>query len=135
MAGEAKKALAEQQASKPYRYVYGGGHGAGSKLFGPSPRQMDCSAFASLCYKEAGATVPGQSGSTLPATNEMVAAMKKTSKPEPGDLVFYGTSTTSTDHVAVYVGGGNVISMGAEGDPSEYAATAGPAGFLGYWAP
>ena len=135
VAGEAKKALAEQQASKPYRYVYGGGHGAGSKLFGPSPRQMDCSAFASLCYKEAGATVPGQSGSTLPATNEMVAAMKKTSKPEPGDLVFYGTSTTSTDHVAVYVGGGNVISMGAEGDPSEYAATAGPAGFLGYWAP
>ena len=131
----AKKALKEQKASHPYKYVYGGGHQAGSKLYGPAPREMDCSAFASLCFKEAGAPVPGQSGSTLPATNEMVAAMTKTSQPEPGDLVFYGHSTTSTDHVAVYVGGGNVISMGTEGDPSEYPAANGPAGLLGYWKP
>jgi hypothetical protein len=135
VAAEAKKALAEQQASHPFKYVFGAGHQSGSKLFGPAPREMDCSAFASLCYQEAGAPIPGQSGSTLPGTQEMIEAMKKTSTPEPGDLCFFGIESHTT-HVTVYVGGGNAISMGAEGDPEEGPyKTTGPSGFLGVWAP
>jgi cell wall-associated NlpC family hydrolase len=137
VAEQAKKALAEQKA-KPgtYKYVYGGGHQAAFKLFGPTPRECDCSAFASGCYREAGAPVPGQSGSTLPATNEMIAAMKKTSDPQPGDLCFFGPSETDTKHVTVYVGGGMAISMGQEGDPEEGPyKTTGPAGFLGVYTP
>jgi hypothetical protein len=135
VAAVAKKALAEQQASKLFKYVYGAGHQAGSKLFGQAPREMDCSAFASLCYQEAGTAVPGQSGSTLPGSQEMIEAMKKTSTPEPGDLCFFGTESHTT-HVTVYVGGGNAISMGQEGDPEEGPyKTTGPSGFLGVWAP
>lgn len=128
----AKKALSEKSK---YQYVYGAGHEANAQLFGPEPRRMDCSAFASLCYKEAGQPDPA-GGQYTSATNELIAHMIQTNQPQPGDLAFYGSSTTNTTHVTVYVGNGNVISMGSQGDPSEGpAAQMGPSSFLGYWRP
>lgn len=132
-AGQAEKALGEKGK---YRYVYGAGHAAGTELFGQEPREMDCSAFAGLCYREAGLKIPGQSSAGyIPGTQEMIEAMKKTSNPQPGALAFFGTLTHTT-HVNVVVGGGKSISMGKEGDPSEGpTAEMGPSGYLGTWEP
>jgi len=72
----------------------------------------DCSGFATLVFKAAGAPDPNGAGyngsgntSTLQAHGSAVTA------PKPGDLIFY----TNPDHVAVYVGSGKVVEFG--GDP------------------
>ena len=81
-------------------------------LLGPSPRTMDCSSFATLCYKEAGLPDPSDKGySPIGNTTSMIAHMVKTSNPVPGDLVFYGSDETSPKHVVVYIGNGNAIGM------------------------
>jgi cell wall-associated NlpC family hydrolase len=113
----------------------------GGQLFGPSPRQMDCSAFATLCYRAAGLPDPSHQNYAKPNlgyTGSLIA--RCTSIPagqaQPGDLCFYGASTSATEHVTVHIGNGTVISMGQQGDPSRGPAAAmGPAGFLGYFRP
>jgi hypothetical protein len=133
VAGAARKALAEKSK---YRYVYGGGRQSGADLFGAEPREMDCSSFAILCYKAAQLPDPsGANYSSIGTTQTLIENMTKTSAPQPGDLCFFGTLSHTT-HVTVYVGGGNAVSMGKEGDPEEGPAeTTGPSGFLGYYTP
>ncbi len=127
----AKKALTEKAK---YEYVYGAGHEASAKLFGPTPRRMDCSGFAEMCYKAAKQPDPA-GGQYTAGTQEMIEHMVKTSSPQPGDLCFFG-ELAHTTHVNVYIGNGKSISMGAPGDPSEGPAEQmGPSGFLGYWRP
>jgi len=133
----AKKALSEKSK---YRYVYGGGRGPGAALFGAEPRQMDCSSFTELCFKQAGAPDPsGVNYSPIGTTETLIKGCTKVSTPQPGDLCFFGEgsgSSVKTTHVTIYVGGGKAISMGQEGDPEEGpATTTGPAGFLGYYRP
>lgn len=129
----AKRALAEKSQ---YQYVYGGGRQPGADLFGPAPRQMDCSSFTILAYKAAGLPDPsGANYNPIGTTQTLIENMKKTNTPQPGDLCFFG-ELTHTTHVTIYVGGGMAISMGGPGDPSEGPAeTTGPSGFLGYWTP
>ena len=109
-------------------------------LFGPTPRIIDCSAFAILCYKAAG--YPDPSGTNAYDgygwTGDMITNCKPipASTAQPSDLCFYGPSVSDTKHVTVYVGNGLVVSMGQQGDPSiGAAAQMGPAGFLGYFRP
>ena len=40
----------------------------------------------------------------------MIAEMTPVSSPVAGDLVFFGNSPTDTDHVAVYIGNGEMIN-------------------------
>jgi cell wall-associated NlpC family hydrolase len=139
----AKRALAEKSK---YDYVYGGGRQPGADLFGPRPRQMDCSSFTILAYKAAGLPDPsGANYNPIGTTQTLIENMKQTSNPQPGDLCFFGT-LAHTIHVTIYIGGGMAISMGGPGDPVEgEAETTGPVvrttpgvppvGFLGYWTP
>lgn len=132
IAGAAKKALSEKS-----QYVYSEASNRENKgtLYGPAPRTMDCSAFATLCYKAAGAPDPsGMNYSPIGNTDSMIKKMKKVTNPKPGACCFFGSSVSATTHVTVYVGGGQAISMGKQGDPEEGPAeTTGPAGFLGYY--
>jgi cell wall-associated NlpC family hydrolase len=102
-------------------YSWGGGHGSspGPSLgtcvgyTGPSPCQagqtkgVDCSGFTrwvlSLAY---GFDVLGPGN-----TNSQIAQLTRvsTGSQAPGDLVFYGSSTTNTHHVGIYIGGGEMI--------------------------
>jgi hypothetical protein len=134
VAGAARKALSEKSK---YVYSEGANRGNNGTLFGPEPRTMDCSSFAILCYKEAGLPDPsGANYNPIGNTDSLIHNMKKTSTPQPGCLCFFGASVSATTHVTVYVGGGNAISMGRQGDPEEGPAeTTGAAGFLGYWEP
>lgn len=132
IAGAAKKALSEKS-----QYVYSEASNRENKgtLYGPAPRTMDCSVFATLCYKAAGAPDPsGMNYSPIGNTDSMIKKMKKVTNPKPGACCFFGSSVSATTHVTVYVGGGQAISMGKQGDPEEGPAeTTGPAGFLGYY--
>jgi NlpC/P60 family protein len=102
-------------------YSWGGGHGAspGPSLgtcvgyTGPSPceadqtKGVDCSGFTRWVYALAyGSDVLGAG-----STNNQIAELTpvSTANATPGDLIFYGTSTTNTHHVGIYIGGGKMI--------------------------
>ncbi|WP_052441058.1 C40 family peptidase [Streptacidiphilus anmyonensis] len=117
-------------------YVYAGGHGAspgpsrgycsgtpgGSDsagwlqdsngtwyCFAGSHVGLDCSGFARLMYDEAaGYDVLGAG-----ATNDQIKLGNLISSTQavPGDLIFFGTSTSATDHVGIYAGVVNGVRM------------------------
>ncbi|MHA6757558.1 C40 family peptidase [Streptacidiphilus sp. PAMC 29251] len=100
-------------------YAYAGGHG---RTPGPSLGQcvppdagyvngvcegshtvgLDCSGFARLMYSQAaGYDVLGSGNTDSQLARGTLVAV---SKAVPGDLVFFGKSTTDTDHVGIYAG-------------------------------
>ena len=100
-------------------YSWGGGH-AGSPgpslgtclgYTGPSPclanqtTGVDCSGLVRWVFDLAyGSDVLGAGN-----TNSQIAQTTHVTTPQPGDLVFYGSSTTNTHHVGIYIGNGEMI--------------------------
>ena len=85
------------------------------------PQFEDCSSFATWCYWAAGGPDPnGLNYNGQGYTGTQIAHGVECPNPRPGDLVFYGPSHSSINHVAVYVGNGNVVSHGQETGPSLY---------------
>lgn len=77
---------------------------------------IDCSSFATLVYKEAGAPDPNNlnyNGSGYTGTLADNPKGQWTLTPSPGDLALYGSSQSSTSHVAVYIGDGYVVGIGS----------------------
>ncbi|MBF9069075.1 C40 family peptidase [Streptacidiphilus fuscans] len=70
---------------------------------------LDCSGFARLMYYEAAGYDVLGSG----ATNDQIKLGNQISSSQavPGDLIFFGTSTSSTDHVGIYAGVVNGVPM------------------------
>ncbi len=67
---------------------------------------VDCSGFTRWVYALAfGADVLGSGN-----TNNQIARLRRTTTPQPGDLVFYGSSTSRTHHVGIYIGNGQMIN-------------------------
>ena len=64
----------------------------------------DCSGFVLSVYKKFGVSLPHYSGSQANSGTKISASELK-----PGDLVFYGNSSGTINHVAIYIGGGQVI--------------------------
>ncbi len=64
----------------------------------------DCSGFVLSVFKKFGVSL---SHSSRAQANE--GTKIKTSELQPGDLVFYGNSKGTINHVAIYIGGGQVI--------------------------
>ncbi len=103
-----------------------------SLFAGPTPRRTDCSGFAILCYKASGALDPnGTNYNGQGYTGSLLARGKRTDSPQPGDLCFWSVP----DHVAVFLGGGEIAEFGGGSSPvtsTVEAETAYHAGFLGY---
>jgi cell wall-associated NlpC family hydrolase len=84
---------ARAQIGRPY--VWGGNGETG----------FDCSGLTKAAYAAGGVTLPRtadeqfRTGPRLPATEPL----------QPGDLVFYGNPNTRITHVALYIGGNQVI--------------------------
>lgn len=121
----ALKAISLQAQSAGTRFHYLQRRPMPTGLFADNPEYIDCSAFATLCYKAAG--LPNPSGGSYDGagnTGTLIANGRSTDTPQPGDLVFYGGTLAFPDHVAVYLGDGQVASMGSEGDPKEMSVLA-----------
>lgn len=93
---------------------------ARSKLGSPyvwaaaGPSTFDCSGLTMYAWAKAGHSLPHSSASQM-STGRRVSA----SALQPGDLVFYGSPV---HHVALYVGGGQVIHAPQTGDVVRYAS-------------
>lgn len=90
---------------------------------GQYPVWADCSSYVTWCYWDATAQykirdfVNGQNWKAG-FTGTQVRYGKRIKKPAlVGDLVFYGGTSLTPAHVAIYVGGGKVISHGSEAGP------------------
>lgn len=90
---------------------------------GPTLIFLDCSEFATLCYKAANAPDPnGLNYNGSGYTGTLIANGTRTTDPHPGDLVFYGAGGAAggaPQHVGVYIGEGKVIEMGGNPGPLE----------------
>ena len=64
----------------------------------------DCSGFVLSVFKKFGVSLPHHSGSQANYGTKISA-----SELQPGDLVFYGNSRGTINHVAIYIGNGQVI--------------------------
>lgn len=92
---------------------------------GMSPSGFDCSGFTAYVYKKAGyGSLPHNSRSQYSVT-------KRVSKPEVGDLIFFGATPGSRTitHVGFYAGNNRVLH--AAGNKVQYQSVAKGS----YWAP
>jgi peptidoglycan DL-endopeptidase CwlO len=104
---------AESQVGVPY--VWGG----------ESPGQgFDCSGLVQWSWGRAGVSLPRTSGSQYAATTHISLA-----DIEPGDLLFYGPG--GSDHVAMYVGGGEMIEAPQTGSDVHVTGVRTNYGFVG----
>lgn len=78
---------------------------------GKGPGGFDCSGFTSYVYAGFGV----QLGSSSRAQANQGVAVSR-SELQPGDLVFFNTSGAGISHVAIYVGGGNIVHATVPGD-------------------
>ncbi len=75
---------------------------------GTTPRGFDCSGYTRYVYNKAGKSLPRTARSQYAAT-------KRTSRPAPGDLVFFGGR--NAHHVGIYLGKGRMIHSPRSGKP------------------
>jgi cell wall-associated NlpC family hydrolase len=107
--------------------------GVRRRLLPPTcPEFEDCSSFVTWCYFAAGAPDPnGLAYNGFGYTGTQIGQGQETSRPKPGDLVFYGHSKTDINHVTLYVGNGKVISHGQESGPQLFPIDYGRGSFGG----
>lgn len=91
---------------------------------GEFPNQADCSAFTTWCLWDATLRyhlsdfVNGQHWQAGYTGTQQQHGARVRGRKLPGDLVFYGDQGAGVaEHVAIYVGGGLVISHGSEAGP------------------
>ena len=96
--------MAKQQVGKPY--VYGGS----------GPDVFDCSGLVAFAWRAAGVGLSHSAQSQYSETARVpISAL------QPGDLLFFGSSTGSIHHDAIYVGGGTMVEASHTGIPVRYA--------------
>lgn len=104
-----------------------------ASLHDPPTKLTDCSGYATLGYKDAGAPNPNRSDGIYDGygyTGTLASCSRKVSSPLAGDFAFYGSGTFS--HVAIADGKGGVYSFGS--DPiSHYTSAQYRSDFAGYW--
>ena len=109
-------AAAESQRGLPYSW---GGGGSNGPSFGIPPDTdvygFDCSGLTEYAYAQAGIRIGGTSREQYWRFRHQTVAAGDL---QPGDLVFWGETAdhTSIYHVALYIGGGQVIQAPQSGD-------------------
>jgi cell wall-associated NlpC family hydrolase len=94
-AGAAAVAAAESQLGVPYRWA------AETPKGTPNPG-FDCSGLTAWAWGQAGVPLPHYSGAQMADSTPVPITDL-----QPGDLLFYGPG--GSDHVAMYIGGGQMI--------------------------
>lgn len=107
--GSAAKAIAFATAQLGDMYLWGAA----------GPDRWDCSGLTMKAWAAAGVSLPHYSVAQYHATKRVSVGNLK-----PGDLVFYGRSSSpsSIHHVALYVGDGRILHAPRSGKPVQYAS-------------
>jgi hypothetical protein len=114
----ARKAMAIEQGTggnKKWHYAYLQSRPYPDTLWSAQAHAgIDCSAFATLCYKEAGCADPnGNDYNGEGYTGTLAKHGSPVVVPQPGDLIIYG-NPPDYEHVIVYIGGGIGIGIGGQ---------------------
>jgi len=113
------KVVAEARRFQGLAYLWAGTSGFG----------FDCSGFTRWVYYQASGRDLLGAGNT----DNQIAEMHRTTDPAPGDLAFFGSSTSSTDHVGIYIGHGEMINAFETGTRIQINQVADGGHLLGYW--
>lgn len=83
------------------------------KWGGTGPLGVDCSGFTQAVYKKFGVNLP-----RISYQQSSSGARRSIAEAQPGDLVFWDSSSRNpgADHVAIYLGNGQVIHAPKPGD-------------------
>lgn len=102
LTNSAKRNMIVQEAQKylGLKYVWGG-----ESL----SRGADCSGFVRAIYKKCGINVLKLSRTSSGMAGQSLGRSISYANAKPGDLVFYANSRGVVDHVAMYIGNGQVI--------------------------
>jgi cell wall-associated NlpC family hydrolase len=89
---------AARMVGKPYRYG------------GADPAGFDCSGLVQYSYRQAGRAVPR-------STQDQRRASRLIARSElrPGDLLFFDQEGKKNSHVAIYLGGGEIVHAPSSG--------------------
>lgn len=84
------------------------------------PNQFDCSGLTLWAYGQAGISLPHSSRAQYDLGKSVASGQW-----QPGDLLFYGSSTSNLHHVAMYVGNGKIVQAPTEGVPVQVVPISG----------
>ena len=110
------KALKTAKSLKGTPYVYGGS----------TPSGFDCSGFTMYCYGKAGVSLTHNAQAQFNQTKSV-----STNNMKKGDLVFFGSSTSSITHVGIYVGNGKYIHSPQSGETVSIDSLSSRSNFVG----
>ncbi len=98
---------------------------------GASPSTgFDCSGLMMWAWAQAGRSLPHSSRMQYSVTRRVSA-----SDLQPGDLVFYGPSASGIHHVAMYIGGGQIVDALNSGSVVSVRSIGYPGSIYGYGRP
>ncbi len=120
---EAQKAIAyaRKQLGKPYLWAAAG------------PDRFDCSGLTMMAWRKGGVSLPHWSVAQFAQARKVPAATAR-----PGDLVFFAFDVSdpgTIHHVALYIGGGQMIHAPRTGDVVRVAAVSSVGGLIGFARP
>ena len=112
------RAIAAAKSQRGLPYSWGGGNGNGPTYGIPPDTAIygfDCSGLTEYAYAQAGIRIGGTSREQYWRFRDRTVAADDL---QPGDLVFWGETAdhTSIYHVALYIGGGQVVQAPQSGD-------------------
>jgi peptidoglycan DL-endopeptidase RipA len=113
-----QRAIAAAKSQRGLPYSWGGGSANGPTWGIPPDTDVfgfDCSGLTEYAYAQAGVRIGGTSREQYWRFRDRTVAADDL---QPGDLVFWGATAdyTSIYHVALYIGGGQVIQAPESGD-------------------
>lgn len=91
---------------------------------------FDCSGLMMWAWAQAGRSLPHSSRTQYSVTRRVSA-----SDLQPGDLVFYGPSASGIHHVAMYIGGGQIVDALNSGSVVSVRSIGYPGSIYGYGRP
>ena len=128
---------AKREIGLPYIWGGGGTNGPSGSATAP-PAQVgqpgfDCSGLVQYAFAQAGVSLPRTAQGQYDYVQAHSTLTTNVAQLQPGDLVFFSDNGSGVNHVAIYLGAGNIVQAPQTGQDVSYATLAADMGlgFLG----